>query len=216
MKKRHYSALSIEEINEFENSYEISHEDDDIPVAFVHNIVSTTKIRSSVMPIDLKYVSVVLPNSFYDRNKFAAITIRIDNPTCTVLLFSSGKLVLTGSESWYKCIHASLNVVKMLKKYVHNVDFMVEDITVQNVVGNAVVPLKPGQTLNILRMYQEHCSLCTYQAQMFPGLIYRAHNSPVVLLCFESGKVVVTGGKSMEDIMVGWRKLWPIVKQYVE
>ena len=38
---------------------------------------------------------------FYDKAKFAAITIRLSSPECTTLLFSSGKLVVTGGRTWY-------------------------------------------------------------------------------------------------------------------
>jgi hypothetical protein len=34
------------------------------------------------------------------QGRFAAITIRLENPRCTALLFTSGKLVITGVKSW--------------------------------------------------------------------------------------------------------------------
>jgi TATA-box binding protein (TBP) (component of TFIID and TFIIIB) len=40
--------------------------------------------------------------------------------------------------------------------------------------------------------------------------------APVVLLCFYSGKVVLTGGKTIRDIEWGWNMLWKIVKKYVQ
>ena len=54
-----------------------------------------------------------------------------------------------------------------------------------------------------------------YQRTMFPGLIFRPDNSPVVLLCFYSGKVVITGGKTMRDVRDGWANLWPTVKVFI-
>ena len=50
---------------------------------------------------------------------------------------------------------------------------------------------------------------------MFPGLIYRPESSPVVLLCFYSGKIVITGGKTLTDIYEGWTRLWPIVRPFI-
>ena len=43
----------------------------------------------------------------------------------------------------------------------------------------------------------------------------RPDNSPVVLLCFYSGKVVVTGGKFQSDIHNGWANLWPTVRRFI-
>ena len=66
----------------------------------VHNMVSTSILLSSEMPINLSLLAMLLPCSTYDRRRFAAITIRLDNPRCTALLFTSGKLVITGVKSW--------------------------------------------------------------------------------------------------------------------
>jgi len=71
-------------------------EDDSIPLTTIHNLVGTCEIFSSVQPIDLEYVFRCLPNSYYNRQRFAAITIRVTEPVCTGLLFTSGKLVITG------------------------------------------------------------------------------------------------------------------------
>jgi len=57
---------------------------------------------------------------------------------------------------------------------------------------------------------------CMYQKNMFPGLIYRPHASPVVLLCFFSGKIVITGGKTERDVAEGWRRLWPTLRVFVK
>jgi transcription initiation factor TFIID TATA-box-binding protein len=155
--------------------------DSSCPVPTIHNIVSTSLIQSSVA-IDLTALSRLLPFSFYDRNRFAAITIRIKSPDCTTLLFSSGKLV---------------------------------NCEVQNIVGHVELPMGEGGVLDLQSMYSKLELNCLYQRQMFPGLIYRPEASPVVLLCFYSGKVVITGGKTVEDVHEGWRKLWPTVRVFV-
>jgi transcription initiation factor TFIID TATA-box-binding protein len=206
MRKRKYTALS---------TYCNSIHDTETPIAFVHNIVGTTQIESNIKPINLNYIADLLPNSYYDRQKFAAITIRIQNPTCTALLFTSGKLVLTGSKGLYECLLASYRVVEMLRRYISHADFRITENTIQNIVGHVEVPLKHGQILDLDGMYQTYCTHCTYQRNMFPGLIYRPDRSPVVLLCFFSGKIVITGGKCIEDIMVGWERLWPIIKNFI-
>ena len=42
---------------------------------------------------------------------------------------------------------------------------------------------------------------------MFPGLVYRAQNSNVVMLIFGSGRVVITGGKCLQSINTAWLAL---------
>ena len=211
MRKRFYTALSSDESHDTTTGV-----GDDAPHALVHNIVATTQIYSSVMPIDLQRVADVLPNSYYDRHKFAAITIRVRNPTCTALLFTSGKLVLTGCKGWNECILASIHVVHTLKRYVPGVYFAVQENTIQNIVGHVEIPLARGQKLDLDRMYSANCAYCTYQRNMFPGLIFRPDKSPIVLLCFYSGKIVITGGKCIDDVVIGWRRLWPFIKSYIQ
>lgn len=86
--------------------------DEGKPCVVVHNIVSTSVVQGSKMPIDLHELSLLLPCSSYDRRRFAAITVRIDRPKCTALLFTSGKLVVTGVKSWYECLLASLTIAR--------------------------------------------------------------------------------------------------------
>eukprot|EP00961_Rhodomonas_salina_P068083 913950-Rhodomonas_salina.3 len=208
MRKRKYTALSSGECL-------APAAEDGTPVALIHNIVATTQIWSNVLPINLQHTADLLPNSFYDRKRFAAITIRMQDPTCTALLFTSGKLVLTGCRGWNECVLASMHIVRMLRRYNPNVEFRVVDNTIQNIVAHACAPVGEGKRLNLEHFYDSYCVQCTYQPQLFPGLIYRPDDSPIVIICFYSGNIVVTGGKCVADIEQGWHRLWPIVRQFI-
>jgi transcription initiation factor TFIID TATA-box-binding protein len=217
MRKRKYTPLSAASCS---TQYSMSHNfnsDSAIPapISNIHNLVGTTVLFCSVGDVDLNYVASVMPNSYYDRRRFAAITIRISDPTCTALLFTSGKLVLTGAKSWCQCLLASLHIAKLLMQFCDGVVFKVMSTSIQNIVGNAVIPLRSNQYLDLQAMYDSLGSECTWQPNMFPGLVFRADNSPVVLLCFNSGKIVITGGKVEQDIAKGWENLWPIVSKFI-
>jgi transcription initiation factor TFIID TATA-box-binding protein len=186
---------------------------DEVPVPTFHNGVSTSQI-SSDRPIDLTKVSLILPYSFYDKQRFAAITIRLTSPNCTTLLFSSGKLVVTGGRNWYECVLASLYVCNILRGAFPTQAFHLVNCEIQNIVAHVEIPLSGG-ILDLQSMYQKLELHCMYQKTMFPGLIFRPDNSPIVLLCFYSGKVVITGGKTAKDVHNGWLKLWPIVKVFI-
>lgn len=187
----------------------------DQPQAVVHNLVSTAQIRSSLMPFDLFRIAKIIPNMQYDKQKFAAITIRLFDPFCTVLLFTSGKMVLTGCKTFIECVTATYKVLTTLQVGFPRQKIKLFDISIQNIVGNVDVVLAPDQHIDLDRMMQENSVFCTYLKNMFPGLIYRPLDCPVVLLVFKSGKIVITGGKSSNDIFVGWRSLWPFVRQYI-
>lgn len=185
------------------------------PLPVVHNIVSTAQIKSSVRQLDLDRIRQLLPFSFYDRSKFAAITIRLSNPDCTTLLFSSGKLVVTGGRTWYESVYSSLFVARLLQECMPSETFALTQCAVQNMVAHVELPVGPDGMLDLQAMYARLGLNCTYQKRMFPGLIYRPEASPVVLLCFYSGKIVITGGKTLGDIYEGWTRLWPIVRGFV-
>lgn len=226
MRKRKYCSLSTYQSNDNELTQDIEEYQRTLrlPVAQartvacqarIHNIVGTAKIYTDSDVFDLRQISSLLPNCTYDKQKFAAITMRLFDPYCTVLLFTSGKMVLTGCRSFAECCWASHNVVKFLQHNLpHNV-FRLRDVAIQNIVGNVDLELKHNESIDLDRMYEHESIFCTFQKNMFPGLIYRANNSPVVLLLFQSGKIVITGGKSTRDIYEGWNTLWPHIKTYV-
>ena len=187
----------------------------DIPRAEIHNLVGTCKINSSVCPLDLQHVSRLLPNSHFDKQKFAAITVRLHDPVCTVLLFTSGKLVLTGSKTFVECMYACMRVLKILRAGTPGVKFEVVESNIQNIVGNVDLQLGSEQKLDLDAFHRDHSVFCTYQKNMFPGLIFRPINSPIVLLLFMSGKIVLTGAKSSHAMHCGWKSIWPCVQPYI-
>ena len=207
MRKRKYSSLPPREgpINIPPN----------MPMPTVHNIVATSQITSDITCLDLNKIHQMLPFSFYDQTKFAAITVRLHEPDCTTLLFSSGKLVVTGCRSWYECTYASLFIAELLTECIPGHSFTLVACDVQNMVAHVEIPVGPG-CLDLHAMYAQLPLNCTYQRKMFPGLIFRPESSPVVLLCFFSGKIVITGGKTMEDVFSGWSQLWPILSTFVK
>ena len=81
-------------------------------------------------------------------------------------------------------------------------------------MGNAQISLQAAEKLDLQRFYADHNIFCTYQPNLFPGLIYRPSDMPIVLLIFYSGKVVITGAKSMADVYAGWGKLSGFLKSY--
>lgn len=187
---------------------------DSTPMPTVHNIVATAQITSTIPMLDLNRIHELLPFSFYDQNKFAAITVRLHDPNCTTLLFSSGKLVVTGCRSWYECVFASLFIADLLAECIPGHEFTLITCDVQNMVAHVEIPVGDG-CLDLHGMYAQLAMNCTYQRKMFPGLIFRPDTSPVVLLCFFSGKIVITGGKNMDDVYAGWNRLWPTLKGFV-
>jgi len=215
---RQYQAMSTEEcLAALETAlaakspcYKFLHKDRIMPKT--HNMVSTTHIKSVSGKIDLRTIAESIPNSSYDRKKFAAITIRIDNPKTTALLFSSGKLVITGAVSKQMAICAIRSVMYMLSGVFACDHLYYENHIIQNMVCNVRLPhLK---SINIKQIHVDHSALSTYQSTIFPGLIFRPENSPIVLLIFKSSRIVVTGARTYTDIIDGFGSVLPLLRTY--
>jgi transcription initiation factor TFIID TATA-box-binding protein len=42
-----------------------------------------------------------------------------------------------------------------------------------------------------------------YEPEQFPGLVFRIQDPKIVVLIFSSGKIILTGGKTLEDVKKG-------------
>ena len=187
---------------------------DSKPIPFVHNIVATAQIQTSA-PLQLDRLNQIFRFSSFNRKKFAAVTLRLMRPNCTILLFTSGKLVITGSKSASEALLSAYHVRAMLRKVCTGQRFSVTGFEIQNVVSHCELDVSDGEILNIEALYERYHIYSTYQSHIFPGLIFRYPNLRVVALMFFSGKVVLTGARSLEDIDEGWAVIYNLLKSYV-
>jgi transcription initiation factor TFIID TATA-box-binding protein len=152
----------------------------------LQNIVSTVNLNCK---LDLKQIVLKARNAEYNPKRFAAVIIRLRDPKTTALIFASGKMVCTGAKSEEQSLTAARKYARMIQKMGFNVQF--KDFKIQNIVGSCGVnfPIK------LDTLVREHQSFCSYEPELFPGLIYRMTTPKIVLLIFVSGKLVLTGAK---------------------
>ncbi|ELY37734.1 TATA-box-binding protein [Natronorubrum tibetense] len=158
----------------------------------IENVVASTGIGQE---LDLQSVAMDLEGADYDPENFPGLVYRTQNPKSAALIFRSGKIVCTGANST-EAVHGSLNVVF---DKLRELQIQVEEdpeIIVQNIVSSADL----GRNLNLnaiaIGLGLENIE---YEPEQFPGLVYRIDEPEVVALLFGSGKLVVTGGKQIED-----------------
>lgn len=184
------------------------------PIPFIHNIVATAQIDTPKQ-LQLDRLKQIFRFSSFNRRKFAAVTLRLVRPSCTILLFTSGKLVITGSKSAAEALLSVYRVRGLLRQACLGQRFMVTGFDIQNVVSHCELTVEDGEILDIEAIYERHHIHSTYQSHIFPGLIFRYPNLKVVALMFFSGKVVLTGARSLKDIEEGWEVIFALVKPYV-
>ena len=109
--------------------------------------------------------------------------------------FRSGKIVCTGAKS-VETVHKSLWIVF---KELRDLQIEVEEnpeITVQNIVSSADLGRSPNLSAIAIGLGIKNIEC---ELEQFPGLVYRLDESEVVALLFGFGKLVVAGGKEIDD-----------------
>ncbi|WXG40055.1 MAG: TATA-box-binding protein [Candidatus Freyarchaeum deiterrae] len=163
-------------------------------VQYVHieNVVASVTIDQR---IDLKKITSSKLNVEYDPEQFPGLVYRLEKPKTATLIFSSGKMVCTGSKS-AKDVYRAVDLILADLREAGIVETTKEPvIQVQNIVASASL----GTPLN-LELAAYTLSDVMYEPEQFPGLIYRMKDPKVVLLLFTTGKLVVTGAKKEEEI----------------
>ena len=171
----------------------------------LQNIVSTANLKCV---LDLREIALKAKNAEYNPKKFAAVIMRIKEPKTTALIFSSGKMVCTGARTEEESKQASRIYAKIILKLNFPVKF--SEFKVQNIVAScdAKFPIR------LEGLASEYLKFCSYEPEMFPGLIFHMLDPKIVLLIFVSGKIVLTGAKNREDIYKAYDKILPILMKF--
>lgn len=171
----------------------------------LQNIVSTVDLKCR---LDLKTIALNARNTEYNPKRFAAAIMKIRNPKTTALIFSSGKMVCTGAKSEEDSKKAAKKYAKTIKNMGFDVRFI--DFKVQNIVASADV----GFAIRLESLSHRHAEFCQYEPEIFPGLIYRIYQPKVVVLIFVSGKIVLTGAKTREQIKEAYTNILPALQMH--
>jgi len=157
----------------------------------IENVVASASLN---VPIKLEKLVSNLDNVEYEPEQFPGLVLRLKDPKAAALIFSSGKVVCTGAKSPKdsKLVIAKI-VIKMNRIGIKiPKDYKVQ---LENIVASA--KLNRELNLNNIAFSLENTE---YEPEQFPGLVYRMDNPRVTFLLFGSGKIICTGGRSIEDV----------------
>lgn len=158
----------------------------------VVNIVATV-INEIDGAIDLNQIIQKISNVEYHPDRFPGLIMRLENPHATLLIFSSGKMVITGLK---KTTDANLAAQQAIEK-MQKIGFKIKNpkITIQNIVATS--SLNMNVDLNLLTLVMDNVM---YEPEVFPAAIYKMQDPKVVFLIFSSGIIVCLGAKVKETI----------------
>ncbi|TYZ60687.1 hypothetical protein PybrP1_013087, partial [[Pythium] brassicae (nom. inval.)] len=138
-------------------------------------------------PVDIKQLALQIRNADYSRRGFGALVIRFQTPKASVLVYRSGKFLIIGSSSEQGTMQALDKFRSILKKL--SVPSELSRFAVVNIVGSVDLGFK----VRLEGLARDHARFCTYEPELFPGLIYRVVEPKCTCLVFVSGKMVITG-----------------------
>ena len=161
-------------------------------------------------PLDLYKIATHLRNAEYNPKRFPAVTLRIQEPKATGLTFKNGKVNIVGCKTEDESYLAARKFGRIFK----NLGFKVrmKSFSIANIV--ATMDCKFPIHLESLASSRNKV-FCTYNPEVFSGLIYRVNQKQKsTFLIFVSGKIIVTGTKTIEAIKSAANFIYPILQQY--
>lgn len=154
------------------------------------NIVATCDLKF-VIPINSLNIEY---SKKHKRFPSCIVIKRQEPPKYTLLLFQSGKCVITG--------------VKTLKSIKVAIAHLNNQLAKQNIKSNCNSFIIRNHTAscntNKKVSYEELCAIDNkdgfYDHEIFPGYQYSPKDSKLRAIIFHNGKIIITGGKLMKDM----------------
>ncbi|ETW01712.1 hypothetical protein, variant [Aphanomyces invadans] len=175
----------------------------DITVA---NIMATFDLATK---IDLKHLVLNARNVEFNPRKFQGAIMRLREPKSTCIIFSTGKVVVVGMKA-VPDLEIVARKVESIAQKVGFRDAAAQSLSVRNITASAKAPYP----IRLEGLLNEHTRFCTYEPELFPALYYRMKEPNLCFVVFVTGKVVVCGAKTIEEIIHGFSNLMPVLMQH--
>lgn len=179
--------------------------DDPLDVCCLHNCVATANFGC---PINLEALAESAKGNLNPRT-FAAVNLRLHSPRATALVFSSGRIVCTGTSSEYAAFAAISVFLHMIQKVAPEAKLVTR--TIQNLVSVGDL----GKSVRLDDLSRSLLLCTTFDPEIFPGLRLKLRTPPAKVLIFAKGKCVVTGCKTREDVANAWASVRILVEPFL-
>jgi len=157
----------------------------------IENVVASASLG---VPIKLEKLVANLDGIEYEPEQFPGLVMRLKDPKAAALIFSSGKIVCTGAKSPKDAKLVISKIVKRMNRLGMKIPKTYK-VQLENIVASA--KLDRELNLNNIAFTLENTE---YEPEQFPGLVMRIDDPRVTFLLFGSGKIICTGGRSIQDV----------------
>jgi len=181
------------------------------------NVVIAADLRIR-LPLDT--IAIELENTSYDPENFPGLIYRIEEgeKRVTILMFNSGKLIVTGAKSPKEArkyieelrktlksigIETPDDYVMSIRNFVANGRFKYTNIDINRLLEDYIGRAEPyyGKFPGVSKKLLESLESVEYNPEQFPGAIikYKKDDIEVTFLVFHTGSFVCTGAKNEEE-----------------
>jgi len=157
----------------------------------IENVVASASLE---VPVKLEKLVANLDGIEYEPEQFPGLVMRLKDPKAAALIFSSGKIVCTGAKSPKDAKLVIAKIVKRMNRLGMKIPKNYK-VQLENIVASA--KLDRELNLNNIAFTLENTE---YEPEQFPGLVMRIDDPRVTFLLFGSGKIICTGGRSIQDV----------------
>ena len=168
------------------------------------NVVATADLRKQVDLIEISQ----LQYTTFDLEIYGGRVAYLKTPAMygKVIIFPSSKLISVGSKSPEQAQQDLQITADILASggFIDPVEIRAE---LRNIV--AVLDLENLVDIEALALVTDGI----YEPEQFPGMILRKEDPKVTYLIFASGKVVIAGSRSIEDLRVASDKIKTIIEE---
>ena len=153
-------------------------------------------VAVAMLGVDIPLDKMVSGNeeAEYEPEHSDGVVYKPGEPGVAALIFSSGKVVCTGTKSIGDARKTIEKVVEKIKGTGVAVPSSF-DVKIESIVASSMMP----STLDLDKVASS-IEDAEYKTTLLPGPVYRLEDPKVSVLILESGKIICTGAKSMEDV----------------
>lgn len=171
------------------------------------------------MSVDCQFIADHIPiRSKFNSKLPHKIWLFIDEPRIRFCLFrTGGKLVIFGGRSLIDPQEACERLIGEIKMWAEMLNHPLQNVKLNPViVNNIVTSYNLGSAVHLQRLADTHDS-ANYETDVFPGLIYKRviTNTEVGSTIYASGKCILYGCKTQQQIDDGWAAVRKITQPYL-
>ena len=153
------------------------------------------------LKLNLKRLSKLIPNSEFNPKRLTSLIIKSKKPKCICLIFSSGKILISGLKTKEKIKKFLLELNKILKNIGYPInENNINKINIENIIAEYYN--NNNKNIQIQEIFMKNRENCIFEPDLFEGLIYKFKNNNNIdcIIFNNSNKIIITGAKKINQI----------------